>query len=71
MHGADYENSLARLEAQMEVLMEKTSKIERGIYGNGATGLKERVSNLEIKFLIFGALVTPVTIYALKQLLFG
>jgi len=65
------EEQLYQLETKIEELLRTTEKIERGIYGNGVTGLKERVKALEIKFWIFIVLTVPLVGCALKETLFG
>ena len=62
---------IAKLEAQIETLIESNKKIMLGIYGNGNKGLKERVTELEIKFWIIFILLTPICCYALKKMVFG
>ena len=69
--GADMNtDAIARIEEQVRALTQSTDKILTGIYGNGTKGLKERVKELEVKFLILFALLIPITCYALKGLLF-
>jgi len=61
----------AQIKAELEYIKADVATIKTGIYGNGTKGMKARVAILETKFIILFGLLTPIAVWAARDMIWG
>ena len=65
------EPTLGEIKLELEHIKAGTIDIKISLYGNGHTGLKDRVFSIEVKFWIILLMLVPLSAWMLKNILLG
>lgn len=63
------ETDIAVINQKLDDLKQDTQEIKKSLFGNGKTGLKDRVNTLEVKFWIIFVMLIPITICGIRMLI--
>ena len=56
-------------EADIKYIKQTVGDIKGAVFGNGRKGLKDRMSEIEVKFWIIIILLVPLAVYSIKEIL--
>ena len=58
-----------QIHADIKYIKQTVGDIKGAVFGNGRKGLKDRMSEIEVKFWIIIILLAPLSVYSIKEIL--
>jgi len=60
-----------QIHADIKYIKQTVGDIKGAVFGNGRKGLKDRMSEIEVKFWIIIILLIPLSAYVIKYIIVG